>query len=285
MALFSKLESIVIEANVNKPFIVSAEYIKQHIGDFKPKFAVILGSGLADFANDITDPIVIKYQDIPMFPVSSVSGHPGELIAGYLNGVPILCMKGRFHYYEGLSFEQIAIPIRTLHALGATDLILTNASGSLNSDMVPGSLMIIEDHLNFSGVNPLIGANDEEIGPRFVDLTETYKTEHIRNLRFAANMLDIDLFSGNYIWVSGPTFETPAEITAYRTLGADAVGMSTVPEAIFARHCGMSVCGVAAITNLAAGLSEHNLSHEETLTQGKIAATNLRRLLTTFVSL
>ncbi|MBU2881341.1 purine-nucleoside phosphorylase [Psychrosphaera sp. B3R10] len=270
---------------MNKPYLASAEYIKQHIGDFKPKYAIILGSGLADIANDITNPIVIKYQDIPMFPVSSVSGHPGELIAGYLNDVPVLCMKGRFHYYEGLSFDQIAIPIRTLKALGADDLILTNASGSLNSEMTPGSLMIIEDHLNFSGVNPLVGINDPDIGPRFVDLTETYKNEHIKNLRYAGDSLDIDLFNGNYIWVSGPTFETPAEINAYRILGADAVGMSTVPESILARHCGMNVCGVAAITNLAAGLSEHHLSHDETLSQGKIAGQNLRRLLTTFVTL
>lgn len=269
---------------MNKPFIASAEYIKQQIGDFSPKFAIILGSGLADIAEDIVDPIAIKYQDIPGFPVSSVSGHPGELICGTLNSVPVVCMKGRFHYYEGLSFEQIAVPIRTLKALGVSDLVLTNASGSLNTEMVPGSLMIIEDHLNFSGVNPLIGANDESIGPRFVDLTETYKNEHIKNLRFAANKLDIELFSGNYIWVSGPTFETPAEINAYRILGADAVGMSTVPEAILAKHCGMDVCGVAAITNLAAGLSEHHLSHEETLSQGKIAAYNMRRLLTEFVA-
>jgi purine-nucleoside phosphorylase len=270
---------------VNKPHLISANYIKAQLGELVPKFAIILGSGLADFANDIVDPIVIKYQDIPQFPLSSVSGHPGELIAGYLSGIPVICMKGRFHYYEGLTFEQIAIPIRTLKTLGATDLILTNASGSLNADMMPGSLMIIQDHLNFSGANPLIGANDDEIGPRFVDLTETYKVEHIKNLRMAGDSLNIELFSGNYIWVSGPTFETPAEINAFRILGADAVGMSTVPEAILARHCGLNVCGVAAITNLAAGMSEHHLSHEETLTQGKTASTNLRRLLAKFVTL
>lgn len=270
---------------MNKPHITSANYITSILGEFSPKFGIILGSGLADIANDIQQAVVIKYQDIPEFPVSSVSGHPGELIAGYLNEVPVICMKGRFHYYEGLSFEQIAVPIRTLQALGVNDLILTNASGSLNSEMVPGSLMVIDDHLNFSGVNPLVGINDDSIGPRFVDLTETYSFDHNKNIRYAADQLAIEIFNGNYIWVSGPTFETPAEINAYRLLGADAVGMSTVPESILAKHCGMKVCGIAAITNLAAGLSEFHLSHEETLSQGQLAAQNLRRLLTSFVAL
>ena len=266
-----------------KDFQISADFIKQQIGDLKPRFAIVLGSGLADIGEQIEQPIFIPYSDIPEFPPSTVAGHSGQLIAGYLSGQPIICMQGRFHYYEGHSFEQIAVPIRALKALGCESLILTNASGSLTSEMPAGSIMLIEDHINFSGCNPLVGANDEEIGPRFVDLTEAYDNALNIKIEYAADQCEIDLFKGNYIWVSGPTFETPAEIRAYATLGADAVGMSTVPEVIIANHCGFPVCAVATITNLAAGMSGFALSHEETLEQGALAANKLMTLLNQFL--
>ena len=266
-----------------KSFEISAAYIKEKLGSLMPRFAIVLGSGLADLGDQIANPIVIDYQDIPEFPVSTVSGHSGRLIAGTLGKVPVICMQGRFHFYEGHSFDKIAIPVRTFKALGCEAMILTNASGSLNPNMKPGSIMLIEDHINFSGTNPLIGANDDSIGPRFVDMTQTYDAEINQALKSAAATISLPLFEGNYIWLTGPTFETPAEIRAYRTLGADAVGMSTVPEAIFARHCDLKVVGLSTITNLAAGLQGENLSHDETLEQGALAAVNLTKLLETFL--
>lgn len=267
-----------------KNFQISADYIKEKIGNFEPKLAIVLGSGLADVGEQIEQPIFIPYSEIPEFPPSTVAGHSGQLIVGYLSGQPVICMQGRFHYYEGHSFEQIAVPIRALKQLGCEALVLTNASGSLTSEMPAGSIMLIEDHINFSGCNPLIGPNDDEIGPRFVDLTEAYDQDLNRKIEFAADKSDIELFKGNYIWVSGPTFETPAEIRAYGRLGADAVGMSTVPEVILANHCGLPVCAIATITNLAAGMTGFALSHEETLEQGALAANKLISLLNLFLS-
>ena len=266
-----------------KNFEVSADYVSKQLGKLKPQYAIVLGSGLADLGDHIESPVFINYEDIPEFPQSTVSGHSGRLIGGLLGGVPVICMQGRFHYYEGHSFDKIAIPVRTFKKLGCKALVLTNAAGSLNPNMTPGSLMLIEDHINFSGTNPLIGPNDESIGPRFVDMTQTYDAELNESLKNCAQSMGLTLFQGNYIWVPGPTFETPAEIRAYRTLGADAVGMSTVPEAIFARHCDLKVVGVSTITNLAAGLHGENLSHDETLEQGALAAVNLTKLLQNFL--
>ena len=262
-----------------KDFQISAEYIAEKMNGFKPKYAIVLGSGLADVGEEIEQPIFISYDDIPAFPRSTVEGHTGQLIAGFLAGQPVICMQCRFHYYEGHKFDKIAVPIRAFKELGCESLILTNAAGSLNAEMPPGSIMLIEDHINFSGCNPLIGVNDSEIGPRFVDLTEAYCPDLNRSFEYAADQMDMNLFKGNYIWVSGPTFETPAEIRAYSILGADAVGMSTVPEVIIANHCGLPVCALSTITNLAAGMAGFSLSHDETLEQGKLAAANLTALI------
>lgn len=262
-----------------KDFQISAQYIEQQLNGFKPEVAIVLGSGLADLAEQILDPISIPYADIPEFPQSTVVGHTGRLVAGTLGGKNVICMQGRFHYYEGHSFEKIAIPLRSFKAIGCESVILTNAAGSLKEDMGPGSIMLITDHINFSGFNPLIGPNDDEIGPRFLDLTQTYDRNIGEQVEKAALKSGLTLYRGTYIWVSGPTFETPAEIRAQRTLGADAVGMSTVPEAIVARHCGLKVCAISTITNLAAGLSATNLSHDETLEQGQLAAKRLTTLL------
>lgn len=262
-----------------KDFEKSATYISQQLAGFKPEIAIILGSGLGPLADQIEQPIHIPYTDIPEFITSTVSGHSGELVAGYLAGKAVICMKGRFHYYEGHSFEKIAVPIRAFKAIGCSALLLTNAAGSLKPEMPPGELMLIEDHINFSGSNPLVGPNDESIGPRFVDMTQTYDRKLQHKIKQAAETAGINLHHGVYLWVSGPTFETPAEIYAYKVLGADAVGMSTVPEAIIARHCGLTVAGISGITNLAAGMSPNELSHEETLEQGALAADKLTQLI------
>lgn len=266
-----------------KNFEKSANYILQQLGGIKPQIAIILGSGLGPLADKIEQAVRIPYSDIPEFPTSTVTGHSGELVAGLLGGKAVICMKGRFHYYEGVSFEQIAVPIRALKAIGCESLLLTNAAGSLRPEMPPGELMLINDHINFSGNNPLIGKNDDSIGPRFVDLTHTYDLKMQLQIKQAAEKAEIKLHSGVYLWVSGPTFETPAEIYAYKVLGADTVGMSTVPEAILARHCGLKVAGISGITNLAAGMSPNQLSHEETLEQGAIAAQKLTKLIITLL--
>lgn len=262
-----------------KDFERSAHYILQQLDGFEPEIAIILGSGLGPLADQIEQAIHIPYTDIPEFITSTVSGHSGELVAGYLAGKAVICMKGRFHYYEGHSFDKIAVPIRAFKAIGCSALLLTNAAGSLKPEMPPGELMLIEDHINFSGTNPLLGPNDDSIGPRFVDMTQAYDRKLQHKIKQAAEKAKIKLHSGVYLWVSGPTFETPAEIFAYKMLGADAVGMSTVPEAIIARHCGLTVAGISGITNLAAGMSPNELSHEETLEQGALAADKLTQLI------
>ena len=266
-----------------KDFEKSAQYITEQLAGFKPELAIILGSGLGPLADKIEQAIHIPYSDIPEFPASTVSGHCGELVAGYLGGKAIICMKGRFHYYEGHSFEKIAVPIRAFKQIGCQALLLSNAAGSLKPEVAAGELMLISDHINFSGNNPLIGSNDESIGPRFVDLTHTYDLKMQLQIKQAAEKANIKLNSGVYLWVSGPTFETPAEIYAYKVLGADAVGMSTVPEAILARHCGLKVAGISGITNLAAGMAPNQLSHEETLENGAIAAEKLSTLIMTLL--
>ncbi len=262
-----------------KAYQLSADYLQQKIGDRKPEIAIILGSGLGSLADVIQDPIFIPYGDIPGFPKSSVHGHKGRLVIGRLGNKEVACMQGRFHVYEGISPETLQIPIRTLKLIGCDTLLLTNAAGSLNEDMGPGSLMLIEDHINFSGVNPLVGENDDSIGPRFQDMTRAYDPELNAGINEVAKGLNINLFKGVYVWALGPSFETPAEIRMFRTLGADAVGMSTVPETIVARHCGMKVAAISSITNLGAGMSGNALSHEETLDEGQKAAAELSKLV------
>jgi xanthosine phosphorylase len=261
-----------------------AQQIKAKIGSYAPKIGIILGSGLGGVAEAIKDAVVIPYEDIEGFPRSTVSGHAGRLVVGKLNGVDVLCMQGRVHFYEGHPPAALALVIRAYKKLGIEKLILTNASGSLNVDMGPGSLMVISDHINLSGCNPLIGPNDDTVGPRFPDMTYAYDPELRKKLFKTAEEEGINLHSGVYLMTSGPNFETPAEIRMFRILGADAVGMSTVSETLCAVHCGMKVVGVSVITNYGSGMVSDKQTHEETIAQANEAGKKLQRILTRFVT-
>ena len=262
----------------------AAAFIKRkYSGEIKT--AIVLGSGLGAFADEVTGAVRIPFAEIPGFVRSTVEGHAGQMVLGEIDGVGIAVQQGRFHFYEGYDMEQVVLPVRTMGVMGVKTLILTNAAGSLNSDMQPGSLMLITDHLNCIGVNPLRGPNDDRFGPRFPDLSEVYdrELEHIANEEAHAiaherfekgideNLPDF-LNRGIYCALAGPTYETPAEVRMYRQLGADAVGMSTVPEAIAARHQGMRVLGISCITNLAAGMSDEGIEHQHVMETGARAA-------------
>ncbi len=244
-----------------------------------PLVALILGSGLGGIAERIVDPVVLDYRDLPGFPRPGVQGHAGRLHLGRLGGVPVLCLQGRVHLYEGTGPAALNILVRTLRAVGCRALLLTNASGSLRTEMGPGSVVLVEDHINLQGTNPLVGSNDDTVGPRFVDLGEVYSLRLRTALTAAAKACGIGLGRGVYLAVLGPAFETPAEIRAYRVLGADLVGMSTVPEAISARHCGLEVAALSVVTNLAAGMSAEPLTHAETLTQSAAAVGRVGELI------
>ncbi|MBE9389071.1 purine-nucleoside phosphorylase [Vagococcus salmoninarum] len=226
------------------------------------EFGLILGSGLGELGDEIDNPIVIPYEEIPNFPVSTVVGHAGQLVYGELSGKKVLAMQGRFHFYEGNSMQVVTFPVRVMKALGAHSMIVTNAAGGVNTSFTPGNLMLITDQINFTGANPLIGDNDENLGPRFPDMSEPYDKAYGQITRQVADKLKITLQQGVYMGYSGPTYETPAEIRMSRAMGADAVGMSTVPEVIVARHMSMRVLGITCVTNLAAGM-QANLNHAE----------------------
>ncbi|HEV7753224.1 MAG TPA: purine-nucleoside phosphorylase [Baekduia sp.] len=249
-----------------------------------PRLGLVLGSGLGGLADAVTDAVAIPYAELPGFPVGSVVGHAGRLVLGTLAGTPVVVLQGRAHLYEGIPASDLAVPVRTVSALGAESIVLTNAAGSLRADVTPGQLMALTDHINMMGANPLMGPNDDELGPRFVGLGDAYDPALRAALHAAADAEGVALADGVYLAVAGPSFETPAEIRAYRTLGADAVGMSTVPEVIVARHAGLRVAAVSAITNLAEGLGEEVLSHEHTLVNAAVAAADLQRVLTRFVA-
>jgi xanthosine phosphorylase len=247
-----------------------------------PRLGIILGSGLGAVAEALEDAVTIPYTELPDFPAPSVHGHAGTLALGTLAGVSVACLQGRKHVYEGGDPGAMRGPVRTLRALGAEALFVTNAAGSLNAEVGPGRLMAIADHINLLGVNPLTGPNDDTFGPRFPSLRDAYDPALRARLQAAACALGIDLPEGVYLATAGPSFETPAEIRAFRTLGADAVGMSTVPEVILARHCGLKVAGVSAITNLAEGMGGEELSHAQTLRNADLAARDLMRLVARF---
>lgn len=248
-----------------------------------PRIGIVLGSGLGAVADAVADANVIGYEALPGFPLPTVAGHAGRAVIGDLGGVPVAVLQGRRHLYEGPPVEPIATPIRALRAAGAETLILTNAAGSLRPEIGPGSLMAITDHINLTGANPLAGPNDDALGPRFPSLRDAYDPDLRATLHATAQDLGTPLADGVYLAVSGPSFETPAEIRAFRTLGADAVGMSTVHETIVARHAGLRVAAISTITNLAEGLSAEPLSHEQTLRDAEGAAGALSGLLTAFV--
>jgi len=261
----------------------SVSAIKAAYGGEFPKVALILGSGLGKFGEVMEIDTVISYDQIPGFPQPTVRGHAGRLLMGKVGRTPLLCMQGRMHLYEGHPAEKLAIPIRTFKRLGIEKLIITNAAGSLHKAMPAGAIMRIDDHVNMSGQNPLTGPNDDDVGPRFFDMTEAYDPDMRIRLANAAKQLDIPLHSGVYVQLAGPNFETPAEINMLAKLGLDAVGMSTVQECLVAKHCGMKVAGLSLITNLGAGLSENPLSHDETLNEAEKAFGSISRLLVHFI--
>jgi purine-nucleoside phosphorylase len=230
-----------------------------------PKIGLILGSGLGVLADEIKNPVKIPYSEIPDFPISTVAGHAGQLVFGLLEGVEVVAMQGRFHYYEGYSFDKVTFPVRVMKGLGVETLFVTNAAGGINENFAPGDLMLISDHINNMGSNPLIGPNDDRLGVRFPDMSEAYSKELRDIAKEKATKLNLNIKEGVYVAFTGPTYETPAEIRAFRTLGADAVGMSTVPEVIVARHSGIKVLGISCITNMAAGILDQPLSHEEVI--------------------
>ena len=233
--------------------------------DAVPEIGMILGSGLGDFADTLENRQVIPFSDIPDFPMATVPGHTGAFVFGTRHGKSVVCLQGRLHYYEGHPMSLLTLPVRIMGALGVKQLVLTNAAGGVNTAYRPGDLMLITDHINFSGSNPLIGVTDPALGTRFPDVSDAYSSALRLKIKLAAVDAGIDLRQGVYMMFSGPSYETPAEIRMARILGADAVGMSTVPEAIVAAQCGMKVLGISCITNLAAGVSPNKLSHQEVM--------------------
>ena len=260
----------------------SAEYLKG-IFDAEGAIGIVLGSGLGELADEIEEPIVVDYKDIPNFPSTTVPGHAGQLICGKLNGVKVLCMKGRFHFYEGHPMQIVAMPVRVMKLLGVKALILTNAAGGVNRSFKPGTLMFIDDFINYMGDNPLYGPNAEEFGPRFPDMTKAIDPELNAIAKNCALDLGIELHSGVYMSFRGPNFDTPAEIRFAETIGADAVGMSTVPEILAARHCGLPVIGISCITNLAAGITGEVLTHEEVQETADMVKGQFKTLVKTIV--
>jgi len=245
----------------------------------EPRIAVVLGSGLGGFADDFEEAVAIPYEEIPGFVPSTAQGHAGRLVIGKVDSVPVLAMQGRVHYYEGYSLEEVTFPVRTFGLLGIKTLILTNAAGGINVQLTQGALMVISDHLNLMGVNPLRGPNEERFGPRFPDMSTVYSPELQELVVEEAKAINVEVRRGIYGALSGPSYETPAEIHLLRGLGADAVGMSTVPEAIVARHMGLEVLGISCITNMAAGISDEPINHEEVMATGDRVRATFTELL------
>jgi xanthosine phosphorylase len=261
----------------------AAATVLRERGPEPPRIGVVLGSGLGSVADAVQDAAAVGYDELPGFPRPGVAGHAGRAVLGRLAGVPVAALQGRAHLYEGGDPEALRTPVRALRAAGADTLILTNAAGSLRADLGPGSLMAIADHINLTGSNPLVGPNDDALGPRFPSLRDAYDPALRATLHATAGELGIPLGEGVYLAVSGPSFETPAEIRAFKTMGADLVGMSTVPEVIAARHAGLRVAAVSAVTNLAEGMGGEELSHEQTLRVAKEGAARLGPLIERFV--
>ncbi|WP_248448671.1 purine-nucleoside phosphorylase [Sinorhizobium meliloti] len=259
----------------------AADFLKGRLGALAPRYGIVLGSGLGSLVDAVAEPLRIPYADIPGFPVSSVSGHAGEFLAGRIGNTPVAVLSGRAHYYERGDANAMRVPIETLKRIGVENLILTNSAGSLREDMPPGSVMRIADHIAFAGANPLIGVESDE---RFVGMTNAYDAALAIGMEEAAERLGIPLARGVYMWFSGPSFETPAEIRMARILGADAVGMSTVPEVILARFFGLKVAAASVVTNFAAGMTGSELSHEETKQMAPLGGTRLAAILKEMIS-
>lgn len=255
---------MISEKEYTEKLSEARRYLNEKV-DIIPEMGIILGSGLGGFVQSIEDKVSIPYRDIPNFPVSTVEGHKGELVFGKVHGRPIVAMQGRFHYYEGYNMQEVTFPVRVMQVLGVTGLIVTNAAGGINPAFHPGDLILIKDHINMLGDNPLKGANLSNLGPRFPDLSEGYDLEWRRKALPIAQELGINPQEGVYAAMSGPSYESPAEIRFLRTIGADLVGMSTVPEVIVANHGGMRVLGISCVTNMAAGILPQRLSHAEVM--------------------
>jgi purine-nucleoside phosphorylase len=259
----------------------AADFLKGRLGALAPRYGIVLGSGLGSLVDAVAEPLRIPYADMPGFPVGSVSGHAGEFVAGRIGDTPVAVLSGRAHYYERGDANAMRVPIETLKRIGVENLILTNSAGSLREDMPPGSVMRIADHIAFAGANPLIGVESDE---RFVGMTNAYDAALAIGMEEAAERLGIPLARGVYMWFSGPSFETPAEIRMARILGADAVGMSTVPEVILARFFGLQVAAASVVTNFAAGMTGSELSHEETKQMAPLGGTRLAAILKEMIS-
>jgi purine-nucleoside phosphorylase len=262
----------------------SAAHVIQEQTDHSPQVGLILGSGLGSLADQIGDAVTIPYTHVPHFPTTTVHGHSGELVMGTLHGQAVIAMRGRFHFYEGHTMQQVTFPVRVMQVMGVKTLIVTNAAGGLNPDFTAGSLMLITDHLNLiglSGNNPLIGPNDDALGPRFPSMTKVYDAEMRSYALEAAHAASIHLNQGVYASISGPAYETPAEVRALRALGADAVGMSTVPEAMVARHAGMRVMGISSVTNIAIDSidADDDIAHEDVVVMGRRIVPDLKTII------
>jgi purine-nucleoside phosphorylase len=256
----------------------AVDFIKSRITEL-PLTGLILGSGLNDLADGVNNPVIIPYGEIPHFPASTAPGHKGRLILGKLEGKNVIVMQGRFHYYEGYPMETLVFPIRVMQLLGVTKLIVTNAAGGVNTSFTPGDLMIITDHIKMGGGHPLIGTNDNNFGPRFPDMSQAYSRELVKAAEAEGESLGLKLKKGVYTFMTGPSYETPAEIRMLRTLGADAVGMSTVPEVITAAHAGLEVLGISCISNMAAGILDQPITEEEVIEAGRMVKEKFSSLL------
>ena len=270
--------------NLNQRIYDAAQYIKARI-TAAPTIGLILGSGLGDFADGLENRVVIPFAEIPDFPQPTVEGHEGAFVIGSCRGKTVVALQGRIHYYEGYPQQVITIPVRVMALLGVKQIVLTNACGGVNLNFTPGDLMLISDHINYSGSNPLIGQNLDQFGPRFPDLSNVYTKELRTKITKVAEENGIALRQGVYIMYSGPNYETPAEIRMFRMMGADAVGMSTVPEAIVAAHCGMDVVGISCITNMAAGVLPQKLNHQEVVETAALVHDKFQKLLTLVIDL
>ena len=260
----------------------AAKLIRARAHPHAPHLAIVLGSGLGGIADAVAAPVILPYAELPGFPRSAVAGHENRLVLGTLAGLPVACLQGRVHVYEGAGFAAMAAPIRALRRAGIETLLVTNAAGSLRRAVGPGRLMLIADHINLLPGNPLTGVNNDAFGPRFPSLRDAYDPVLRARMRENARRLAIDLAEGTYLAYAGPSFETPAEIRAFRILGADAVGMSTVPEVVLARHCGLRVCAISVIANLAVGMAADSPSHAQTLAAAERATGDLARLIAAF---
>jgi xanthosine phosphorylase len=267
----------------NTPFQAAAIIRARMPANFQPRVAMILGSGLGVLAEQMTDAVSISFDELPGFPISTVHGHAGQLVLGTLAGVQVVCLKGRGHFYEGYGPAVMTSAVRTVKLLGCEMLFVTNAAGSLRPEVDAGSLVALNDHINFLPGTPMVGPNDERFGPRFFSMANAYDADLRQLLQSTAADKSITLHEGVYIAYPGPNFETPAEIRAFKTLGADVVGMSVVPEVVSARHCGLKVVGVSVVTNLAEGLSPFPLSHEQTLKYAAVGAESLIKLILAFL--